>query len=368
MKQLGALYLILGTCIAGGLLGLPVVTASGHYALSVLYVVLAWVLMTAGAWCILQVNLWLPAGTNLISMSTITLGKYIKMVTWVVYLLLLYSLICAYLAAAGDVLKALLAMLHIATPRWLATLLATVLLGSIIYAGIRQVDLLNRLLMSVKIAICVLLLLLVAPHMQLSHLQLGNWQWHTSAWMVVICSFGYAIIIPSIREYLHSDRKQLTRVVWIGSLIPVVLYLLWIAVVQGALSRSGAHGLLAMNHSANTNSMLMSQLAALTHHPLLRTISVVFVSICSVTGLLGVSLCLVDFLGDGLNLARTGLTRLLLVLLTFVPPMIIVMVNPAIFIHALAYAGMCCIYVLVVLPIAMYIAGRRQGLNQPVEE
>jgi amino acid permease len=56
MKQLGALYLILGTCIAAGLLGLPVATASGHYGLTVIYLLLAWVIMTAGAWCILQVN------------------------------------------------------------------------------------------------------------------------------------------------------------------------------------------------------------------------------------------------------------------------------------------------------------------------
>jgi len=366
LKQLGALYLILGTCIAAGLLGLPVVTASNHYVLSIAYVMSAWLLMSTGAWCLLQVNLWLPPGTNLISMSEATLGKTVKLITWAVYLLLLYSLICAYLAASGDILQSLLRDVHIIIPRTLASLLAAIGLGSIVYFGIRSVDMVNRLLMSVKIIICLLLILLVVPHDSLAYLQLGNLHWHNSVWLVVICSFGYAIILPSIREYLDSNKKQLNRVVLIGSLVPMVLYLIWIAVIQGALLRSGPHGLMAMNNAANTNSMLMNALAGLTHHNSLKSISIVFVSICSVTGLLGVSICLVDFLADGLKKPREGLNKLFLVGLTFTPPTLIVILKPAIFAHALAYAGLCCLYVLVGLPIAMYVVGRAKKVHEAV--
>ena len=358
LKQLGALYLILGTCIAAGLLGLPVVTASNNYVLSIAYVMSAWLLMSTGAWCLLQVNLWLPPGSNLISMSEATLGKTVKMITWGVYLLLLYSLICAYLAASGDILQSLLRDIHIIIPRTLATILAALSLGSIVYLGIRSVDKVNRLLMSVKIIICLSLILLVAPHATLSHLQLGNSHWHNSVWLVVICSFGYAIILPSIREYLDSNKKQLNRVVLIGSLVPMVLYLVWIAVIQGSLLRYGHHGLIAMNNAANTNSMLMNALAGLTHHASLKSISIVFISICSVTGLLGVSICLVDFLADGLKRPRQGLNKLLLVGITFTPPTLIVILKPTIFVHALAYAGLFCLYVLVGLPIAMYVVGK----------
>ena len=363
-KQLGAMYIILGTCIAAGLLGLPIVTAYGQYSLTFLMVISAWLLMSAGAWCLLKVNLWLPPESNLISMSEATLGKTVKAITWVVYLLLLYSLICAYLAATSDVLKALLGAVHIDIPRALSTLLGAFLIGAVVYHGIRSVDLVNRVLMSVKLFICIAVIAFVAPHVDVQRLAMGNMAWHGNVWLVIICAFGYAIILPSIRVYLNSNEKQLSRVVLIGSLIPMIVYLLWIAVIQGALPREGANGLIAMSASADTNSMLMMQLVAISHHTILKSMSVVFISICSITGLLGVSLCMVDFLADGLKKTKQGKTKLGLVALTFVPGVLIILFHPAFFIGALAYAGFFCLYILVGLPIAMYIAGRVKGFGK----
>lgn len=168
LKQLGALYIILGTCIAAGLLGLPIITANNHYLISVMMVLSAWCLMTLGAWCLMKVTLWSPKNSNFISMSEATLNKPGKYLTWIVYLFLLYSLICAYLAATGDVIQSLLNAVHIPITRTWATLLSTVSIGVIIYHGIRSVDLCNRVLMSVKLIICITLIALVAPH---AHLQ-----------------------------------------------------------------------------------------------------------------------------------------------------------------------------------------------------
>lgn len=363
-KQLGAMYIILGTCIAAGLLGLPIVTAEGNYTLTFLMVISAWLLMSAGAWCLLKVNLWLPPESNLISMSEATLGKTVKAITWVVYLLLLYSLICAYLAATSDVLDALLRAVHINVPRPITTLLGAFLIGGIVYHGIRSVDLVNRVLMSVKLFICIAVISFVAPHVELQRLAVGNMAWHGNVWLVIICAFGYAIILPSIRVYLNSNEKQLSRVVLMGSLIPMIIYLVWIAVIQGALPRDGSSGLVAMSGSANTNSMLMMQLVAISHHTVLQSMSVIFISICSVTGLLGVSLCLTDFLADGLKKPKQGRNKLLLVCLTFAPGVLIILFNPAFFIGALAYAGLFCLYILVGLPIAMYVVGRRKGFSK----
>lgn len=359
MKQLGALYIILGTCIAAGLLGMPIVTASGTFGLTTLMIISAWILMSFGAWCLLQVNLWLPPESNMVSMAEATLGKTVKAITWVIYLALLYSLICAYLAAAGDIAHALLHDIHIDIPRWGSTVFAAVLIGLIVYRGIRGVDLVNRLLMTVKLAILIAIIALVTPHVHLAHLSEGNFHWKGSTWLVIICSFGYAIIIPSIRVYLHSDKKVLNRVVMMGSFIPMIIYLIWTAVIQGALPHAGAHGLIAMNHAADTNSMLMSQLVDLTHHPLLDSISVLFVSICAITGLLGVSISLTDFLSDGLNMPKKGWNTAILVTFALLPALLVVIIDPAIFTSALAYAGFFCLYVLVALPIAMYFIGKK---------
>lgn len=357
-KQFGSLYLILGTCIGAGMLGLPIVTAEYHFALTAIMIVSAWLLMSVGAWCLLQVNVTMPPNANFISMSEATLGRIVKYVTWVAYLLLLYSLICAYLAASGDLLQSLLRDIHIVIPRWSATIFATLILGGVVYRGIRSVDVSNRFLLSVKFIICVLLIGSVIPFVHLHQLAPGNWNFTYGSWLAVITSFGFATILPSIRDYLDNDKKKLTRILLIGSCIPMILYFVWIAVIQGSLHRFGAHGLVALNNSDNTNSLLMSYIAALTHHGMVKTISVVFISICSITGFLGVSLCLMDFLADGLKKEKHGKHRIGIAALAFLPPMCVVMFDPAIFIYALKFAGACCLYILVALPIAMFLQQR----------
>ena len=363
LKQFGAIYLILGTCVAAGMLGLPVVTAENNFLITSLMIMSAWILMTAGAWCLLQVTLWMKPGANLISMSEITLGHAVKIITWFVYLILLYSLICAYLSASGDLLAHFVKNIWL-MPRWLATILAAIILSALVMHGIRSVDLTNRILMSVKLIICLLLIGAVVPFSQVSNLMQGQNNWNANAWLVIICAFGYAIILPSIRDYLNSNRKQLNRVIMIGSILPMILYFAWVFVIQGALQRHGAQGLIAMNNSPNTNSMLMTQMAALTHHAIIKTLSVTFISICSITGFLGVSLCLVDFLADGLKKQKQGKNKMLLALLAFLPPVIIVIFDPAIFTRALAYAGVCCLYILIALPVTMYVVGRYKKLHR----
>jgi tyrosine-specific transport protein len=94
IKQFGSIYLILGTCIAAGMLGLPIVTAEFHFALTAVMLISSWLLMTAGAWCLLQVNMTMPRGANFISMSEVTLGRVIKYVTTLAYLAVIYYKLC----------------------------------------------------------------------------------------------------------------------------------------------------------------------------------------------------------------------------------------------------------------------------------
>lgn len=350
-KQFGSIYLILGTCIAAGMLGLPIVTAEYHFALTSIMLISSWLLMTVGAWCLLQVNMTMPRGANFISMAEATLGKTAKYITWFAFSMLLYSLICAYLAASSDLLQSLFQHIHAFIPRWFATLLAAFLLGSIVFSGIRAVDITNRFLMSAKFVICFLLIGSVFPHAQLEKLSGGDWHVSAAAWLVVITSFGYGNILPSIRDYLDNDRKKIMRVFYISSIIPPILYFVWISVIQGAISRAE---LMGMNNSENTNSLLISHIASLTHNPIIQSISVLFISICSITGFLSVSTSLLDALSDGLRCNKNNMQRTAMAMLTFLPPMSIVIFDPSIFIHALAYAGIACLYILVLLPITMY--------------
>ncbi len=359
-KQFGSVLLILGTCIGAAMLALPVVTANESFSLSAVLLLFAWAIMTIGAWTLLRVNLWLPEGANLITMSEKILGKTMSMMTWVVYLLLLYSLMCAYLAGAADIAQGFLSSLQLPLSFWQATLVAALVLGGVVYTGIGSVDYLNRALMSVKLGVFVVLVLMLLPHATATQLHQGSFQTSPPIFMVMITSFGYAVILPSIRSYLGSDVVKLRRVVMIGSLLPLMIYLIWVAVVQSSLPRLGMDGLASMNHSPHTNTLLVKSLYMLTQQHVVLAFGSVFVSICALTSFLGVSVCLMDFFADGFKLQRRGKQGALIFLLTYAPPFCVVLFKPALFTTALAYAGLFCVYVLIVLPLLMYFIGRKR--------
>lgn len=363
-RAIGSVLMILGTSVGAGMLALPIVTAPQNLAISFLLLFFTWVFMTIGALCVLEVNLWLSANTNMISMAGKTLGPLGKLITWIVYLLLLYSLMCAYLSGLGDIIKGLFANINIILPSWLTVSLGLLIFGVIVYRGIGSVDIVNRGLMSVKFLAYFLLICLVAKHIHFDYVIQGNYFWNNNAFNLMLTSFGYAIIVPSLRAYLGNDVKLLKKVILIGSLIPFIIYALWIFVIQGMIPKDGDSGLITMIHASQPNSMMMSTISHIVNTTWIASVAKLFISICAVTSFLGVSICLVDFIADGFSINKTSKSGLLVYALTFLPPWIIVLVYPSIFIKALEYGGILCLILLIIIPLVMLYVGRyKKGLQ-----
>ena len=82
-----------------------------------------------------------------------------------------------------------------------------------------------------------------------------------------------------------------------------------------------------------------------------------FTSICVLTSFLGASLCLTDFIADGLKLEKVGVNRIIIQLITYLPPLMIVLFYPNAFIRALEYAGLYSIILLIFIPAWMAYCG-----------
>ena len=358
MKFLGGILLIIGTSIGGGMLALPLATASIGFVESSLLLVACWFVMTAGAFLILEVNLWLPTNSNLISMAKATLGKGGQAVAWVTCLLLLYSLLAAYIAGGSDFLKSLLSLVHVTLPNWSVTLLFTTILGGVVFMGIHAVDHTNRILIFVKFGALILLMGFMFPQVSLSYLSGGESKYLMAGITVSLTSFGFATIVPSMRAYFHNDVKKLRLAILMGSLIPLVCYIVWNFAVMGVIPRTGDQGLVAILHSKQSTSDFVNVLSALLHRDTITNFARTFTSVCLLTSFLGVALSLSDFLADGLHIEKVGMQKLFILVLTFVPPVIVVLVYPGAFITALAYAGIYCVILLILLPTLMVWFGR----------
>jgi tyrosine-specific transport protein len=371
-KLLGCILLIIGTSIGAGMLALPIATTQLGFFGAVVLLLSCWLILTIGAFLLLEVNLWMPLNSNLISMAKATIGPVGQIISWITYLLLLYSLLCAYIAGGSDLLHNLLLKSGVEIPAWSAAMVFTLLFGAVVYLGIRLVDYVNRGLMVVKLGAYLLLVLLLTPFIDAEKLAAGDISYITSAaaFTVTLTSFGYATIIPSLRIYLAGNIKKLKVAIVVGSLVPLICYIIWDAVIMGIIPLSGDNSLTSILQSSSSTSGLVNTLSATTAAQSVTFFIKLFTSICVVTSFLGVALCLTDFLADGLRLEKQGMSGWFIHAATFLPPLIIVLFFPNVFIKALQYAGIYCSILLILLPVWMAWRGRyhhqiAQGFRVP---
>lgn len=362
-KQIGGILMITGNAIGGGMLALPLATAQSGFINSTLFLIACWAIMLAGGLLILEVNLWFPANSHLVSMARATLGRTGEIVTWLCYLLLLYSLLAAYIAGGSDFLQGLFQKANLHFSLKSMAILFVLALGIIVYKGIRSVDTFNRALMGGKLLIYILLIVLIFPFLSSKQLHQGQFHYLPSSLTIMITSFGFAAIIPSLRSYFHSDVQQLRRVIIFGSLIPLICYILWNAAIMGIIPLGGDSGLVHIAQTKQPTSELTNTLSTLLGKNLITGLAWGFTSICLATSFLGVGLSLADFLKDGFALNKTEKGKSTATLLTFLPPLIIVLFFPGAFMTALNYAGIWCASLLALLPALMAWSGRYRQQN-----
>ena len=83
-----------------------------------------------------------------------------------------------------------------------------------------------------------------------------------------------------------------------------------------------------------------------------------FIAVCLITTFLSLSLVLSDVLSDGLHLSKRGKSGIIVYALTFLPPIIIVIFIPKLFLVGVNYAGLCAIVYVYLLPCFMIYSAR----------
>jgi tyrosine-specific transport protein len=359
MKQVfGASLLVAGTSIGAGMLALPVVTAAGGFFPSLFIYFLCWIFMTSTGLLFLELCLKLPPDANLITMAATYLGRSGKIFAWILYLFLFYCLLIAYISGGGSLLQS-----------WFSIdvsflqILFTSLLGVCVYFGAKVVDRLNWILMGGLILTYGAFVLLGLPKVHFERLQPANWGVSLYALPVIFTAFSFQGIIPSLTTYLRRDARQIRFAIIAGTSIAFFIYLLWELLILGIIPLEGLE---------QAKNLGQTAVAPLNLHVGVSIfwIGQAFAFFAISTSFLGVGLGLIDFLADGLTLPKIGVRKLFLAALTFLPPLIVSLTNPTLFIVALVAAGgIGCALLLGFLPTLMVWVSRyrHEGHGGPIQ-
>lgn len=356
-KLLGGILLVTGTTIGAGMLALPVSTGLAGFYPSLILFIFYWLYMTFTALLFLEINLWMGEKANLITMAKHTLGSFGEIVSWILYLFLLYSLTTAYLAGGGTLFNDfILSLTGVKLSCWMTPFPLLIVFGTAVAMGSKSVDYLNRVLM---IGLCFAYFLLVTwtiPHVDTKLLSSTNWSYLPLAVSILATSFGFHIIIPTLTTYLGRDVFQLRLCILIGGLIPLFVYILWDYLALGVIPIEGESGILQGYIKGTSGAALLAEILG---NSSIGIISRLFAFFAIVTSFLGVTLSLLDFLADGLAVKKKGLGLSLLCAITFIPPLLFSLTSPRVFLTALEYAGAFGVVILLaVLPCLMVWVGR----------
>lgn len=329
-KTVSGTLLIAGTTTGAGMLGIPLITAKAGFLPAVVITTAVWLFMLATGYLFLEATLWMPEGANVLSMSRRFLGRGGKFIAGGAFLFLYYCLMIAYFAAGAPIFMAGMGLTLLGT--W-GYLIFGVIFGGIVVLGLKAVDRINYLLMAAMFLSYFALIGGGIPSISWEKFTRKDWLEAFLAAPILFSAFGYHNIIPSLTSYFGRNVKVLRRSLFWGTLIPFFIYLLWQWLIIGIVPLPAIEEALAKGQPAT------QALQSLTGYPWIMQTGQFFAFFALTTSMLGVAFSMVDFLGDGLKMRRTGSSRIFLCLLVFLPPFIFSAIDPAIFVLAISFAG-----------------------------
>jgi len=353
---LGGTLLITGSCIGAGMLGLPILTGLAGFLPTFIMFVVAWLFMTTTALLMIETLGWFDRPVNLISMVAHTLGPIGKFLCWLLYLFLFYALLVAYMSASGNHVASFSKYsLNLGFPDWGGTLFFVILFGWLVYIGTRPVDHLNRLLMIGKIGAYLILIFLGLQYLTPRLLLYWEPKYALMSFPILIISFGFHNMIPSLFHYMGGDRSRVRRSIWYGSIFAFVIYLIWEIIALGILPIGDIHA--SFRADIDGAQALRNYLGS----SWIGYSAQVLAFFAILTSFLAQSLSLVHFLRDGFKLNKKKREHVGMCALALLPPLFFSVAFPKIFFQALNFAGGICAVVLFgIFPALMAWIGRYQ--------
>lgn len=357
-KLILSILMVIGTTIGGGMVVLPAVVGIYGYFSAIGLLFIVWFVNILIALIFLEANCYLPKGTSLISMTNQLLGKHTERITWVIFLGFLYTIMCVYISGITEIIGNFLELYSLVIPSWCISIVSVVTISAPLYFGMNYVANFNRCIVMIMFLSFLMLFVSIAPALSGKILISTTPHLPVMALPIVFTSFGFLVVIPSLRTYLDDDVKKLKIAIILGSFIPLFFYILWTTAVMGIIPLAGEGGLQAILNQPEPLKMMLKSLTTHTGNSWASVYTQIFILFAIVSSFIGISLGLYDFLADGLKVRKTPWGKIKLLAVTFLPPLIIALTQSRLFITALGFAGLMSTILFGLYPIALTSAGR----------
>lgn len=228
-KTFRAVAVLIGTVIGAGIFGVPYVVAKIGFGPGIFYLLVLGILVLILNLIYGEVILRTPGDHQLTGYAEIYLGKGGKILATLAIFISAYGALLAYLIKTGEFLN-----LIFGTENPLFFSLLFFILASIaLFFGLRAVSFLEGVLVVFLLVLIFLLGLwgiAKIDYINFSHLDFSNI--FLPYGVILFALFG-ASVIPEIEEILREEHYQLKKAIIVGSLVPLLVYLLFTTIIVG---------------------------------------------------------------------------------------------------------------------------------------
>ncbi|MCC6127922.1 MAG: amino acid transporter [Chlamydiae bacterium] len=337
-SNLSATLLVSGACIGGGMLAMPIQTAEAGFFPSILMLALSWVFMTFTGLLLVEATLWMKNSAHFSSLTTTFLGKWGNALCLVVYLFMNYASLVAYTAGGANLLDQWIVHCFGFSIGYMASCVTfTTIFGAMIYLGSIFIGKMNSLLVIAMIFAYVNLVGSGLPSIEPQYLiERSSWWQGVSSVPLLLAAFSYQMIVPSICSYLNYQVQPLKKAIVFGTLVPFVVYAIWLLLIHGLIPVEGAGGLQeAFLKGTGTTDPLKKHFSSL----FLKIMADGFAFCALVTSYLSLSLGLFDFIKDALRDVKIKIQKNTITLLSVFPALGLAILYPRALLDFLDMSG-----------------------------
>lgn len=353
-KLFGSALILSGTALGAGMLAIPMVLAQFGLFYSTLLMLIICAGTTYAALLLTEAcsKTELAFGINTVANKTI--GKGGQLVTNALFYLLLFCMLIAYILGAADLIKRIFSMMNVEMSIEFAQVVFTLFASAFVVCGTQIIDKLNRLLFFFMISMLVLTLIILIPGMTVENLsQVTNHDkgmlFDTST--ILFTSFASMPVIPSLVAYnKEATKQQLRNMVILGSIIPLICYLVWLYAVVGNLTAN------EITHFSNISDLIQTFSAK---NEYIEIILSIFTSLALLTSFLGVAMALYNQ-----NKDMISHNKIVTYVCTFILPLLGAGLAADQFLSVLGYAGVILVFLAIFIPLAMVVTLRKKETEE----
>lgn len=336
LNILSSALLITGITIGIGIFGLPVKLGLAGIIPSVIAMCLTWAVMFATGWII--VNMMLSAENpmeDLPGLFRSALGLPGKLLTVSGYFILLYGCLVAHLAAGASVLSKMINS-TLTQNQWIV--ISFIAATGLSLFGLKIIRQANAFLLAAMITAFFVLVYLSGRNIQPERYLYMDWHFVPATIPIIATALAYHPIIPSICRSLEYDRRAIKKALLIGTLIPLGVNILWSLTVIGALPLAGTGDANILSAFNNDEPATVPLAKAYAHSPI-EFVSMVFSIIALTVSYVLQGTAMISFFRDLLMPFPKLNTKVIRPVLTFLPPFLVVLIYPNLFLKALDLVG-----------------------------